>query len=293
MKGGGSRMTPLVRAYIRWAPWRLGKRRLWEGVGAGLARRPRPFVARTRYGFEIAGDQSLIMPRCLYWFGTWEPSLSEWIAARLRPGDVFVDVGASVGYFSLLAARAVGPDGSVVAVEASPAAARRLKENLARNGVSNVRVVEAAAAAEEGRLTFYRAAWNDAESSIVAAGGRTVEGEVPAAPLARLLSEDELARTRVIKVDVEGGELGVLQGLAPVAGLLHRDAQVVVEAHPDMLALQGATVSDLADLLARSGFEARELATDLSELGHLFPPRATAGPLSDSGGLRHLILSRE
>src|SRR5919109_5225137 len=123
-------LTPLLRAYIRWAPWRLGKRTLWTWAGEALARQRRSFVARTRYGFRIAGDQSLIMPRCIYWFGVWEPPLSRWIRGALGPGDTFVDIGANFGYFTLLAARAVGPEGSVVAVEASRASVRRLEENL-------------------------------------------------------------------------------------------------------------------------------------------------------------------
>jgi hypothetical protein len=110
-------LTPLLRAYIRWIPW-LGKRTLWTRAAQPLARRPRRFVARSVYGFRIEGDQRLIMPRCIYWFGTWEPPLSEWIRRALRPGDVFVDVGANVGYFTMLAARAVAPGGLVVAVEA-------------------------------------------------------------------------------------------------------------------------------------------------------------------------------
>src|ERR671922_2698937 len=126
-------LTPLLRAYIRWAPWRLGKRTLWTWAGEALARQRRSFVARTRYGFRIAGDQALIMPRCIYWFGSWEPPLSAWIRRALRPGDVFVDVGANLGYFSLLAARAVAPGGSVVAIEAAAETVRRLEANIARN----------------------------------------------------------------------------------------------------------------------------------------------------------------
>ncbi len=286
-------LIPLLRAYVRWAPWGLGKRTLWTRAADPLAKRPRPFVARSAYGFRIAGDQRLIMPRCLYWFGAWEPPLSEWIRRTLRPGDVFVDVGANFGYFTLLAARAVAPGGSVVAVEASPATARRLEENLARNQVQNVRVVRVAAAAEEGAVPFYRAPWNDAEDSTVPREGTELMGEVRALPLPELLTEDELRRARVIKVDVEGGELGVLRGLAPAAAALPSNAQIAVEAHPNMLAPQGASLSDLLELLRPAGFRARELPVDISELAHLFPEHPSPTPLRPGdGGLRHLIFSR-
>jgi FkbM family methyltransferase len=286
-------LTPLLRAYIRWAPWRLGKRALWARVAAGRARRPRPFVARTAYGFRVAGDQRLIMPRCLYWFGLWEPALSAWIQRSLRPGDVFVDVGANLGYFSLLAARAVTDSGSVVAIEASPENARRLEENLERNNVRNVRIIRAAAAAEAGAVRLYRAPWNDAEDSIVPNGGKDAAVDVPAGTLASLLSDDELGRARVIKIDVEGGELGVLRGLAPVAAQLRADAEIAVEAHPDVLAAQGAGVSDLLGLLRPAGFGARELPVDISELAHLEAAHPDPAPLrGDADGLVHLIFSR-
>jgi hypothetical protein len=71
------------------------KRALVEGlVEPRLSRRKHGFCARTVYGPRLAGDHRWIMPRCIYWFGVWEPLLSRWVSQRLRPGDVFVDVGA-------------------------------------------------------------------------------------------------------------------------------------------------------------------------------------------------------
>jgi FkbM family methyltransferase len=284
---------PLLRAYIRWIPWRFGKRTLWARAAEPLARRQRAFVARSAYGFRIAGDQRLIMPRRIYWFGRWEPPLSEWIRRALRPGDVFVDVGANFGYFTLLAARAVAPGGWVVAVEASAVTAGRLRESLAQNGVRNVRVVNVAAAAEAGAVPFYRAPWDQAEDSTVPGNGKQLVGEVRALPLHALLAEPELRRARVIKVDVEGGELGVLRGLRPALAALRPDAEIAVEAHPDILASQGVSLCDLLDLLRPAGFGARELPRATSALAHLLPEHRDPAPLRPGdGGLRHVIFSR-
>jgi FkbM family methyltransferase len=284
---------PLLRAYIRWTPWRFGKRTLWARAAEPLARRQRAFVARSAYGFRIAGDQRLIMPRRIYWFGTWEPPLSEWIRRALRPGDVFVDVGANFGYFTLLAARAVAPRGWVVAVEASAVTAGRLRESLAHNRVRNVRVVQAAVAAEAGAVPFYRAPWDQAEDSTVPGKDKELVGEVRALPLHALLTPPELRRARVIKVDVEGGELGVLRGLRPALAALRPDAEIAVEAHPDILASQGGSLCDLLDLLRPAGFGARELPRETSALAHLFPEHRDPAPLGPGdGGLRHVIFSR-
>ena len=112
----GRGLTPLARAWIRYAPVPAGKAWLWQTFHW---RRHR-FACRTRYGSRVSGDTQDLIQRHLYFFGNWEPHISAWIAATLRPGDGFVDVGANIGYYSLLASRAVGNRGYVVAVEAAP-----------------------------------------------------------------------------------------------------------------------------------------------------------------------------
>src|SRR5262249_684607 len=76
----------------------------------------------------------------IYYWGCWEPDESWVIRALLRPGDVFVDVGANVGYFSPLAARAVGPLGRVIAFEPTPPTLEELRHNVALNDLQNVTV---------------------------------------------------------------------------------------------------------------------------------------------------------
>jgi FkbM family methyltransferase len=178
----------VLRSYVRWAPG-PGKRALVARlVEPRLATRPHAFTARTIHGARLRGDQRWVMPRRIYWFGVWEPLLSAWIERRLHPGDVFVDVGANMGYTSLLAARAVGPGGAVVAFEPAPETFAKLTGNLALNPSANVRAVQAAVGARETCVPFYRAPWNDAESSTVAGDGREAAGELSAAALAAMLA---------------------------------------------------------------------------------------------------------
>ena len=84
----------------------------------------------TRFGGVMQGNTQDLIQRYLYWFGVWEPQLTCWIKSRLPPRRVFVDVGANIGYYSLLAASLVGDDGQVVAIEASPSIYRLLCNNL-------------------------------------------------------------------------------------------------------------------------------------------------------------------
>ena len=64
-----------------------------------------PFVAKTIFGMQITGDAKDIIQQYVYYFGVWEPHITSWISSSLRPGDGFIDVGANIGYYSLLASQ--------------------------------------------------------------------------------------------------------------------------------------------------------------------------------------------
>src|SRR4051794_22516198 len=126
-----------ARAYVRHAPTRTLKtvllRRLLEPT---LRSDGRAFVTTTVDGVTMAGNTADMIQRYLYLFGVWEPALTAWLRPRLLPGRTFVDVGANIGYFSLLAARLGGATSRVVAVEALPATFALLKDNVARNAAA-------------------------------------------------------------------------------------------------------------------------------------------------------------
>lgn len=272
-------LVPPLRGYLRYAPWKAGKRALWTRfVGPYLSGHNHAFTARTVYGGRVSGDQRTVMPRCIYYFGLWEPALTRWIHDTLAPGDGFVDVGANIGYFSVVAGEKIGPEGSVVAIDPSHSVVSKLRANIALNRLTNVRVVRAAASAAEQRVAFYQAPWNDAESSTAPLSGLEKAADVPAMPLAELLTPAELRSCRVIKIDVEGAEVDVVAGLMPALDRLRPDAEIVIEVHPHLLAQQEKSVSDIVDLLAPAGFAPYWLPVDFSPLAHLEAP-ATVVPL--------------
>lgn len=167
-------------------------------------------------------------------FGVWEPDVTAFIRSSLGSGDVCVDIGANIGWCAVAAADAVGDEGRVVAVEASPSMAAELRENIRRSGhEGRVRVAECAASAERGTLTIYSGpAHNRGLATTVAGRGFSAECEVPALPLVDILEPDELSRVRLIKVDVEGGEFAVLEGVAKSIGELPDDVEILVELSP-------------------------------------------------------------
>ena len=255
-------MTPLLRSYIRYFPVASGKERLWlRVVDKYLAWHSYEFVARTSFGQRVEGNTRDMIQQYLYYFGEWEPDLTAWIRTRLAPGDVFVDVGANIGYYALLGAATVGPSGGVVAIEASPTIFRQLQSNLARNRAQNVRAVNVAAADRRGTLQLFRGPdHNVGQSTLIAGGGYEPDVMVEAAPLTEILTPPELAGTRLIKIDVEGAEWAVLQGLgATTLTGCRANLELIVELHPQYLAQQGRRAEEVVDLLGQAGFHAYRL----------------------------------
>jgi FkbM family methyltransferase len=162
--------------------------------------------------------------------GVWEPHVTALFRRLLSAGDVCIDVGANIGYFTLLAARLVGPSGHVYAFEPGPRAYPALRANLELNGATNVTVIEAAAGEAEGEaLLSAPAPGNLASASLRRSGpGSTV---VPVRRIDSAVRADDLARVRLVKIDVEGYEIEVLKGLE---GLFEAGARpaIVVEVNP-------------------------------------------------------------
>jgi FkbM family methyltransferase len=172
-----------------------------------------------------------------------EPEQTAAMVARLRPGNVFFDVGANVGYYALLAARLVGPQGAVLALEPEPRNLSFLYRHKALNRAENLLVVPVACAAEQS-LAFFRSGRNFAEGHLsdAAAPGDAIV----ATTTLDLLAEKTGLTPTAVKIDVEGAELDVLRGAR----------RVLTTARPTLfLSLHSETLSrDCLALLAELGY---------------------------------------
>src|SRR5215469_8902900 len=113
-------------------------------VGWQLGRLPTPrgdAVIRLRDGRTLRCDLSDRTQRTMY-LGLFEPAETSLVDSLLEPGDLFIDVGAHIGWFTTLAPGRVGPAGQVIACEPFPSTAAVLRANVALNHADNVRVVE-------------------------------------------------------------------------------------------------------------------------------------------------------
>lgn len=154
--------------------------------------------------------------------GVHEPVLSEFIRHHVRPGDVCVDAGANVGYFSILLARQVAPNGKVIAVEAAPRAVERLRGNIALNN-AEVTVVQSAITAQQGEVTFYLHPVHDSWNRMTppaedhpdrrSMGAEWIPVTVKGDTLSAIVGPD-LKRVSFIKLDIEGSECAVTPDIA-------------------------------------------------------------------------------
>jgi len=207
------RQTPpqMIMEVIKRSSW--GAPLLFRAYNHVLRRFGDEYEARSYFGARFRCNLDDMISRTIFYFGFWEPNNSSLISSILRPGDVFVDIGANIGYYTLLASTLVGSGGRVVSIEASPAIFEQLRTNVVLNKASNVRMVNIAVSDSTGQLPLYGGGrWNrGATSTAPRQPGQALEATVPAAPLDRLLSDDEMQRVALVKIDIEGGETPVLE----------------------------------------------------------------------------------
>jgi FkbM family methyltransferase len=163
----------------------------------------------------VPGDE---VSRAVYVSGLYEPSTVSVLRKVLHDGATFIDVGANVGLFSMLASRWVGPRGTVLALEPSRRECARLRHHLDHNSLDNVRVLQVAAGKERGSAVLHvadtgHAGQNTLEPQFVYPGVHEAYTElVSVVDIDDVVREQGLDRVHVIKVDVEGGEHNVLAG---------------------------------------------------------------------------------
>jgi len=223
---------------------------------ASLAGRSRTFVMRLQPGLKMRlyGDSELCH---LIYCRSFEVTERAFLNHFLRPGDVFVDVGANIGLFTLIAASCVGPKGKVVAFEPTKVTYTRLVENIRLNNLSNVSCVNLALSDRSGHVDLIQStdgfdAWNSLAEPTM---GKTFSSE-----RVEVVEWDRYARTHnlaglvtMMKIDVEGWEQRVLAGGKEVF------------ARPDAPVLQ-VEFTDAAAKAARSS--CRNLYEFLQSLGY-------------------------
>ena len=201
-------------------------------------------IVRTSFGqlMWLTLSADFFIQRYLLRDGEYEPALGAVLRCVLRPGDIFVDVGANIGVHSILAGTCVGPTGHIIAFEPNPIVARRLAANAAINALENIRIEPFAAGDRLAKFKLIVNSYNLGSGTLYSPEEVTserlkdirrilVEGQesqilrlssegkerkqkdpealifdVEMRPWTELLSSSEVARLKAVKIDVEGSE---------------------------------------------------------------------------------------
>lgn len=223
----------------------------------GKARLLNRFVPRTGsrtarvHGFRMELDLSEHIQRMIY-LGAYERRETRTIRRYLRPGMRFVDVGANVGYFTLLASRAVGPAGMVFAVEPSPYAADRLARTITENWIGNVRLDRIGLGKESSECTLYDPLPDNHTPTMLGDIGSSGK-RVSVRRLDDCLAEWAVGQIDLLKIDVEGYEPLVFEG-ASAALSAGRIRAILCEFNEYWLRRAGSSVSGLREQLLGFGF---------------------------------------
>jgi FkbM family methyltransferase len=197
-------------ARLRRLPFRLVLPRLLDAVGLTW-----PVTAKTFFGRDMQVHLPDLVGVKLYQYGFFEEGLTRALIEKLQPGDSFVDIGAHVGYYTMLASLLVGAEGHVVSFEPTPRTRTELSANTA--GLDNVQIVPMAAWDATERLTLQDFGWRQSSfNSVVTArvnGNRRSQSiEVEAVAVDDWLAVHDIVPA-FIKIDAESAEQRVLLGL--------------------------------------------------------------------------------
>src|SRR6266487_4280499 len=142
----------------------------------------------------------------------YEPEVNEQITKLLQPGMIMVDVGANVGWYTLLAARAVDASGCVYAFEASPSTVEVLRKNVAASGHSNIKIISKGVTNKAGKVPFFVEDASGA-SSLFSSGHEVTRTEVEAISLDEFFQKEDWPPVHLVKIDIEGAEKLALDGM--------------------------------------------------------------------------------
>lgn len=180
--------------------------------------------------------------------GIWEPYETSLVVRYLKKGDVFLDIGANIGYYTIIAGVIVGAQGKVLAFEPDSHNFNMLKENVRLNKLTNVVAVNAAVSDVGGRGYIYLSDDNMGDHHIYDCGGNRKRDEIDIVAGGDFIS-NKIDRLNFIKIDTQGSEVLILRGLAPQIRENRSDLSMVIEFWPYGLRQSGTSAYELTDMI--------------------------------------------
>ena len=190
----------------------------------------------------------------LFWYGYYEKELGDLLKKIVKPSDVFIDIGANIGYFSLLVAHRL-PSAEVISFEPVVDLYKKMNDNITLNDIKNIITIHAAVGEiDEERELFVSAPDNSGMSSF-----RQPENYSGSKEKVKVVAIDEwfkgsgLSKIDILKLDIEGSELAALRGMKKV--LQNFRPLLIVEINPETLSMFNLKPLDIYDYLEQQGYK--------------------------------------
>lgn len=224
-----------------------------SGHGLGriyLTRALNDFVtSRLKSVARVQGHKMFLDPRDqlnLFSNGIYEPFETEIVKTEIRKGDIVLDIGANIGYYTLIFANLVGPEGKVFAFEPDPGNFALLEKNVEANGYHNVILVNKAVSNKNGKIKLYLSD-DIGDHRIYDSGDGRKSVEIEAIRLDDYFKQGN-SRVNFIKMDIQGAEWEAIQGMNLLLQK-NKDLKVITEFSPKLLRISGIRPEDYLGLL--------------------------------------------
>ncbi|TMD23605.1 MAG: FkbM family methyltransferase [Chloroflexi bacterium] len=192
--------------------------------------------------------------------GLFQPELTRLLSSLLRPGMSAVDIGAYVGYFTVIAAQAVGAAGRVYCFEPNPSSYVYLRRNIQLNGFQNVVSAEQAISSQVRTMQLVADPLGP-ESFVTDLPDPRAAGSVEAVSLDHVFSRLGWPRIHLIRMNIEGSELAALDGMKQTSQR-NPELQLIMEFNPRAMVRAGVSRATLSSLLDDLGFRRSQVIED-------------------------------
>ena len=250
-------LRKLLLLYTSRFPVEKGKVRLVNSFSRWLRHPGDSETVRRGTGYTMRLDLEDMVQESIFFFGFYERPLATYFLSLLSEGMVFIDVGAHVGQYTLLASKKVGPSGHVYSFEPHPRNFEALSYNVALNRFTNVSLLNAALADSVAECELFVNAANAGAKNRGTHSLRVQKEWIQSAkiPIKALRLDDvlsDITRLDVLKIDVEGAELLVLKGAQQL--LVRFKPVIAFESSEESAASFGHSTTDAKRFLAQLGY---------------------------------------
>ena len=220
-------------------------------------------IVRAYHNLKMEVDSREYIQAMIYLFGNFEPPTIKFLEKYIKKGDLIFDIGANVGYHTLIFSELTGENGSVFAFEPEPDNYKTLKKNVDLNSLKNVICINKALSDREETLNFYVSkSFNKGTHFLVYNPIQHLKDpiKIDVIPLSNFIKENNIKCIDFIKIDVEGAEFEVIKGMEK--SLIHFKPTLLVEINNEAQETHGKTSKSLKEYICGLGYDPYDILED-------------------------------